>query len=40
MELLTLLGPTTQNGQTRSNNSLDIANELFEYVQPFCGVGA
>ena len=35
---LTLSVPTTQNGQTHSNNSLATADELFECVWPFCGV--
>ena len=30
----------TQHGQTRSNNSSEKANELFECVWPLCGVGA
>ena len=38
--LLSLYVPTPQNGQTRSNHSLAIADELFKYVWPFCGVGA
>ena len=38
--LLTLLAPTPQNGQTHSNNSSATANEFFECVWPFCGVGA
>ena len=28
------------SGQTRSNNSSTVAEELFECVWPFCGVGA
>ena len=35
--------PTPQIGQTHSNNLqtvADIADELLEYVWPFCGVGA
>ena len=28
----------SQNGQTHSNNSLEIADELFECVWPFCGI--
>ena len=31
--------PTSQNGQTHSNNSSAFADELFEYVWPFYGVG-
>ena len=37
---LTLEAPITQNGQTQSNNLLAIANECFDCVWPFCGVGA
>ena len=37
-KLLTL--PISQNGQTHSNNSSVVANELFECVWPFCGVSA
>ena len=29
-----------KNGQTYSNNSSAFADELFEFVSPFCGVGA
>ena len=29
-----------QNDQTHSNNAFDFADELFECVWPFCGVGA
>ena len=36
---ITLSAPTPQNGQTQSNNSSAIAEELFECVWPFCGVG-
>ena len=32
--------PTPQNGQTHRNNSSALANELFECVWLFCGVGA
>ena len=32
--------PNPQNGQTLSNNSSAVADELFECVWPFCGVGA
>ena len=39
-KFLILIVPTPQNGQTHSNNSLAFANELFECVWPFCGVGA
>ena len=28
-----------QNGQTQSNNSSAVADELFEYGWPFCGIG-
>ena len=38
--MLTLSAPTPQNGQTHSNNSSVTANEFFERVWPFCGVGA
>ena len=37
-----LLNPLTanpQNGQTHSNNSTATADELFECVKPFSGVG-
>ena len=37
---LTISAPTPQNGQTHSNNLSAIADELFECVWPFCGVGA
>ena len=30
--------PNPQNVQTHSNNSPATADELFEYVWPFCGV--
>ena len=36
---LTLKAPIPQNGQTHSNN-LQIADELFECVWPFCESGA
>ena len=36
---LTLKVPTPQNGQTHSNNLSARADELFECVWPFCGVG-
>ena len=32
---ITLLTP--KNGRTHSNNSLAVADELFECVWPFCG---
>ena len=38
--VLTLYEATPQNGQTHSNNSLDLADELFERVWPFGGGGA
>ena len=38
--MLTLKAPTPQNGQTHSNNSSATADKLFEWVWPFCGVGA
>ena len=38
--LLTLQVPTPQNDQAHSNNSSTTANEIFECVWPFCGVGA
>ena len=31
---------TPQNDQTHTNNSSATADELFECVWPFCGVGA
>ena len=37
---LILEAPITQNGQTHSNNSSATAGELFEFVSPFCRVGA
>ena len=37
---LTLEAPAPQIGQTHSNNSSAFADELFESVWPFCGVGA
>ena len=37
---LTLSAPTLQNGQTHSNNSSAVADELFECVWPFCEIGA
>ena len=37
---LTLYAPNPQYGlTTRSNNSSTVANDLFECVWPFCGVG-
>ena len=39
-QVLTLSAPTSQNGQTDSNNSSATADELFECVWPFCGFGA
>ena len=36
---LTLEAPDPHGGQIHSNNLLAAANELFECVQPFCGVG-
>ena len=38
--VLTLSAPTSQNVQTHSNNSTDVANELFECVWQFYGVHA
>ena len=35
---LTLLAPTSRGGQTYSNNSSDVTDEMFECVWPFCGV--
>ena len=32
--------PIPQNSQRHSNNSSPTADELFECVLPFCGVGA
>ena len=40
MQNLTLSVPTSQNGQTHSNNSSAVADELFECVWPFCEVCA
>ena len=37
---LSSLIPTQQSGQTHSNNSSAVADELFECVRPFCGVAA
>ena len=37
---LTLLAPTPQNGQTHSNKLSAKADELFECVWQFFGVGA
>ena len=37
---MTLNNPTLQSGQTHSNNSSAKADELFECIWPFCGVGA
>ena len=37
---LTLSAPIPQNGQTHPNNSSAFADELFECVWPFCGVGS
>ena len=37
---LTLKSSTPQNGQTHSNYSSATADELFERVWSFCGVGA
>ena len=37
---LTLEALAPQNGQTHWNNSLAVADELFECVWPFGGVGA
>ena len=34
-----LLAPTPQNGQTHSNSLSAFAEELFECVRPFCGIG-
>ena len=35
---LTLKAPSSQNGQTHSNNSsAAAADELLEFVWPFCG---
>ena len=36
---LTYSAPTPQNGETHSNNSSAVADELFECVWPFCVVG-
>ena len=38
-ESLSLQAPVLQNGQTHSNNSLTTADEFFECVWLFCGVG-
>ena len=40
MELLTLEAPTPEDGQRHSKNLLAFADELFECVWLFCGVGA
>ena len=32
--------PTAQNGQTHSSNLSVVADELFEFVWPFCEDGA
>ena len=37
--VLTLYTPTLQNGQTHSNNSSVVADEMFECVWPFCEIG-
>ena len=37
---LTLEAPTQKNGQIHSNNSLAVADKLFERVWVICGVGA
>ena len=39
---LTLKAPSSQNGQTHSNNSsaAAAADELLEFVWPFCGFGS
>ena len=34
------LVPTPKNGQTHSNNSSALGDELFERVRPVCGVSA
>ena len=34
----TLSAPTSQNGQTHQKNLPAVAEQLFEYVWPFCGV--
>ena len=36
---LKLWAPTPQNGQIHSNDSSHVADEVFERVWPFCGVG-
>ena len=38
--ILSLWAPTPQNGQTYSNNSSAVADELFECVWLFCEIGA
>ena len=40
VQIQTLSAQTPENGQTHSNNSSAFANELFECVWLFCGVGA
>ena len=35
---LTLEVPAPQNGQTHTNNSSSVAEQLFECVWPFCGL--
>ena len=37
---LPLYAPSPQNGQTHSTYSSAFAEELFERVGPFCGIGA
>ena len=37
---LNLKASISQNGKTHSNNLSTVADELFEYVRPFCEVGA
>ena len=36
--IVKMVKPTLQNGQTHSNNSSATADELFEYVWPYCRV--
>ena len=39
LKSLTYSAPTPQSGQTHSNNSSAVVDELFECVWPFCVVG-
>ena len=39
LKSLTYSAPTPQSGQTHSNNSSAVVDELFECVWPFYGIG-